>query len=149
MSVGPMGPGADRALTQSPDCRIIDTWDVSGLRATGSHDSPTFSCPSTDAFHFLRRHRYRPVTLFKFPIFALFAVGMAAAAHGIARAAIDELTRLAKQKTAFGMASTLSARATCSGRALLVARVGSPPDGRDSLGPGPRALAPGSDQRDA
>jgi alkylation response protein AidB-like acyl-CoA dehydrogenase len=70
-------------------------------------------------------------TLFKFPIFALFAVGMAAAALGIARAAIDELTRLATQKTPFGMASTLSARATAqiavceaeaavrSGRALL------------------------------
>jgi alkylation response protein AidB-like acyl-CoA dehydrogenase len=134
MSIGPMGPEMVVAWLKAADWRIIDNWDVCGLRATGSHDIEV-----SDVF--VPKHRCFPLPppapvqtgiLFKFPIFALFAVGMAAAALGVARAAIDELTRLAQQKTPFGMAATLATRATTqiavceaeagvrSGRALLV-----------------------------
>jgi alkylation response protein AidB-like acyl-CoA dehydrogenase len=134
MSVGPMGPELVVPWLKATDCRIIDTWHVCGLRGTGSHDVEISEV-------FVPKHRCFPLplpapvqagTLFKFPIFALFAVGMAAAALGIARAAIDELTGVAKQKTPLGMDSTLSTRATAqiavceaeaavrSGRALLV-----------------------------
>ena len=119
---------------KASDCRIIDTWDTAGLRATGSNDIEV-----SDVF--VPKHRTSPMplldpvadgALFRFPIVGLFSVGMAASALGIARAAIDELLRLAGTKTPFGMASTLSTRTTAqiavceamamarSARALLV-----------------------------
>ena len=134
MSAGPRGPEIVVAWIKASDCRIIDTWDTAGLRATGSNDIEV-----SDVF--VPKHRTSPVplvdpvadgALFRFPIVGLFAVGMAASALGIAQAAIDELLRLAGTKTPFGMASTLSTRTTTqiavceamatarSARALLV-----------------------------
>jgi alkylation response protein AidB-like acyl-CoA dehydrogenase len=94
--------------------RIIDTWDTVGLRATGSHDVEV-----SDVF--VPAHRVIPAdpseplregALFRFPVVGLFAVGMAACALGLARAAIDAVVDLARTKTPFGMASTLATRAT-------------------------------------
>jgi alkylation response protein AidB-like acyl-CoA dehydrogenase len=96
------------------DWRIVDTWDTVGLRATGSHDIEV-----SDVF--VPEHRTFPMplpnpvqdgALFRFPVVGLFSVGMAAAALGLARAAIDELILLAATKTPFGMASALSTRTT-------------------------------------
>ena len=133
-SVGPSDAEILAAWIKSSDCRIIDTWDTSGLRATGSNDIEV-------ADVFVPKHRTSsmplvdPVAdgaLFRFPLIGLFAVGMSAAALGLAQAAIDELLRLAATKTPFGMASTLSTRTTAqiavceamamsrSARALLV-----------------------------
>jgi indole-3-acetate monooxygenase len=134
MSEGPTGPEIVTTWIRTSDWRIVDTWDTAGLRATGSHDIEV-----SDVF--VPKHRTFPVpfpdpvsdgALFRFPIVGLFSVGMAASALGIARAAIDELLRLAGTKTPFGMASTLSTRTTAqiavceamaaarSARALLV-----------------------------
>jgi hypothetical protein len=60
----------------------------------------------------------------------LWSVGLAAAALGIAQAAIDELLRLAATRTPFGMDSTLSTRtitqiAVCEATATSVRRAGS------------------------
>ena len=116
------------------DWRIIDTWDTAGLRATGSHDievSDVF-VPKRRTAPLPPRHPVADGALFRFPVVGLWSVGLAASALGIARAAIDELLRLAATKTPFGMASTLSTRATAqivageamasvgSARALLV-----------------------------
>ena len=94
---------------KASDCRIIDTWDTAGLRATGSNDIEV-----SDVF--VPKHRTSPMplldpvadgALFRFPIVGLFAVGMAASALGIAAGVvIDELLRLAGTKTPFGMALT-------------------------------------------
>jgi alkylation response protein AidB-like acyl-CoA dehydrogenase len=134
MSTGPTGPEIVMTWIKASDCRIIDTWETAGLRATGSHDIEV-----TDVF--VPEHRAVSVpfpdpvldgALFRFPIVGLFSVGMAAAALGLARAAIDELLRLAGTKTPLGMESTLSTRTTTqlavceaiattrSARALLV-----------------------------
>ena len=134
MSAGPAGPTIVITWIKASDCRIIDTWDTAGLRATGSHDIEV-----TDVF--VPRHRtialplLDPVAegaLFRFPVVGLWSVGLAAAALGIAKAAIDELLRLAETKTPFGMSSALSTRTTAqiafceatamarSARALLV-----------------------------
>jgi indole-3-acetate monooxygenase len=97
MSAGPKGPEIVVTWIKGSDCRIIDTWDTAGLRATGSKDIEV-----SDVF--VPKHRTSPVPLvdpvadgklFRFPIVGLFAVGMAASALGIAQAAIDELLRLA------------------------------------------------------
>jgi hypothetical protein len=75
------------AWIKASDCRIIDTWDTAGLRATGSNDIEV-----SDVF--VPKHRTSPVplvdpvadgALFRFPIVGLFAVGMAASALGIAQ----------------------------------------------------------------
>jgi alkylation response protein AidB-like acyl-CoA dehydrogenase len=134
MSAGPKGPEIVVTWIKGSDCRIFDTWDTAGLRATGSNDIQV-----SDVF--VPKHRTSPVplvdpvaegALFRFPIVGLFAVGMAVSALGIAQAAIDELLRLAGIKTPFGMLSTLSTRTTTqiavceamamarSARALLV-----------------------------
>ena len=114
MSEGPTGPEIVTTWIKASDWGIIDTWDTAGLRATGSHDIEVSEV-------FVPKHRTfpepppEPVSygpLFRLPIVGLFSVGMAASALGIARAAIDELLRLAGTKTPFGMASTLSTRTT-------------------------------------
>ena len=157
MSTGPAGPEIVMTWIKRSDWRIIDTWDTAGLRATGSHDIEVSDL-------FVPEHRTCPMpppdpvqdgALSRFPVVGLFSVGMAAAALGLARAAIDELLRLAETKTPFGMASTLSTRPTTqiavcdatatvgSARALLVeeatrvwelARAGAPvPNERQAL----------------
>jgi alkylation response protein AidB-like acyl-CoA dehydrogenase len=134
ISTGPTGPEIVMSFLGASDWRIIDTWDTAGLRATGSHDIEV-------AETFVPAHRTVPVpfpepvhdgALFRFPVVGLWSVGMAAAALGIAQAAVDEVMRLAGTKTPFGMASSLSTRPTAqiavceamgtvrSARALLV-----------------------------
>jgi alkylation response protein AidB-like acyl-CoA dehydrogenase len=134
MSAGPAGPEIVMTWIRRADCRIIDTWDTAGLRATGSHDIEV-------ADVFVPQHRTIPMPLanpmpdrplFRFPVVGLWSIGIASAALGIAQTAIDELLRLAGTKTPFGMASTLSTRTTAqiavcealattrSARALLV-----------------------------
>ena len=102
------------AFVPASQWQIVDTWDTVGLRATGSHDiavsdvfvpdhrtiATDFSDPAVDG------------ALFRFPVVALFSLGMAACALGLASAAIDEVLDLARTKTPFGMASTLATRAT-------------------------------------
>lgn len=131
---GPTGPEIVLTFVEASDWRIVDTWDSVGLRATGSHDIEVLDV-------FVPSHRTIPLplpdprhdgALFRFPIVGLWSVGLAAAALGIAQAAIDELLHLAGTKTPFGMTSSLSTRTTAqvavceamaavrSARALLV-----------------------------
>lgn len=90
-----------------------DTWHVSGLKGTGSNDFEV-----TDAI--VPEHRscqmgstgdWADGRLYRFPLFGLFALGVAAVATGIGRAAIDELTELAKAKTPTGSRRLLAERA--------------------------------------
>jgi len=91
---------------------IIDTWHTSGLCGTGSHDAVADDL-------FVPAHRslslLDPPTsdaaLYRFPIFAFFALSIAAAALGNARGAIDDLTTLAVVKVGQGSSRTLAQRA--------------------------------------
>lgn len=104
--------GKPRMLpTGMPDVRMMffpraevgihDTWNVSGLRGTGSHDIEVVDAfvPAARSFSMLSDRPREPGPLYAFPIFGLLAVGVAAVALGIGRAAIDEFTRLAAEKT--------------------------------------------------
>jgi len=95
------------------DLETIDTWHTSGLRGTGSHDAVAqdvfvpdrrslalFDRPTSDA------------ALYRFPIFAFFALSIAAAALGNARGAIDDLSALAVGKVAQGSSRTLAQRSS-------------------------------------
>ena len=93
------------------ELEIVDTWHTSGLRGTGSHDAI-----ARDVF--VPEHRslwlLDPPTsdaaLYRFPIFAFFALSIAAAALGNARGAIDDLKTLASEKVGLGSSRTLAQR---------------------------------------
>ncbi|OBK30698.1 hydroxylase [Mycobacterium asiaticum] len=96
---------------QKDDLQVLDNWHTLGLRGTGSHDTVAkdvfvpadrvfsiFDGPSVD----------RP--LYRFPVFGFFALSVAAAALGNARAAIDDLVELAGGKKGLGATRTLAQR---------------------------------------
>jgi alkylation response protein AidB-like acyl-CoA dehydrogenase len=93
------------------ELQVLDTWHTTGLRGTGSHDAVAaevfvpahrtlslFEAPQVDA------------PLYRFPIFGFFALSIAAAALGNARAAVDELAQLATGKVGLGSKRTLAQR---------------------------------------
>jgi len=87
-------------LLPSEACEIIDTWNVGGLRGTGSHDvvvndvfvPDTYGSGFTDP-HVLPEPRYR------IPPFSRVIPGLGAMALGIARTAIETFTEIAGAKT--------------------------------------------------
>jgi alkylation response protein AidB-like acyl-CoA dehydrogenase len=120
--VAPAEGAAEDAAPAPPEARLllmprervtrIDTWSVSGLCGTGSHDMTVEDeivpaalavAPATD-----------PVVcdgpLYAFPLFGLLALGIAAVALGIARGALDDLVELAGAKTPAASSRTLAQR---------------------------------------
>jgi indole-3-acetate monooxygenase len=93
------------------EVEIVDTWNTTGLRGTGSHDAV-----ASDVFVPDRRSLWlldspsHDGALYRFPIFSFFALSIAAAALGNARGSIDDLTHLAREKTTFGSTRTLAER---------------------------------------
>jgi alkylation response protein AidB-like acyl-CoA dehydrogenase len=96
----PHGPEIVHGFVPVTELQIHDTWYVSGLCGTGSHD---VSC--ADVFVPERRTMSlfnptaRPEPLYQMPVLSLVAPPVAAVALGIARAALDELLDLAASKT--------------------------------------------------
>ena len=105
-------PRARMMLFPASEVRIVDTWTVSGLRGTGSHDMTVEDAlvPSARSVSLTDDRPREPGGLYKFPAFGLLAFGIAAVALGIARAAIDELVRLAGGKRSQGSRRTLAER---------------------------------------
>jgi alkylation response protein AidB-like acyl-CoA dehydrogenase len=94
------------------ELEILDTWHTLGLRGTGSHDAVADEVfvPGGSLFSLFDGPVLdRP--LYRFPIFGFFALSIAAAALGNARAAIDELVALATGKVGLGSSRTLAERA--------------------------------------
>jgi alkylation response protein AidB-like acyl-CoA dehydrogenase len=93
------------------DLDIVDTWHTTGLRGTGSHDAV-----ADDVFVPERRSLWlleaptSAAPLYRFPIFAFFALSIAAAALGNARGAIEDLTELAAGKVGLVSSRTLAQR---------------------------------------
>ncbi len=91
--------------------RILDTWHVAGLCASGSHDVEV-----SDAFVpegrwlSLATPSYIDTPLFRFPIVSTFPPCVAAVGLGIARAAFDCFTELATAKVPFGGTTPLRER---------------------------------------
>ena len=92
------------------DVRVEDTWEVSGLRGTGSHDlvvedvfvpAERSCCVLADA----PRH---DGALYRFPLFGLLSTGVAAVGLGIARAALDAVMEMARTKRSRGGKRTMA-----------------------------------------
>lgn len=99
-------------LFRAAEVTIHDTWRVSGLAGTGSNDFEV-----ADVFVPLARTTdlasERPLldgALYKFPVFGLLALGIAAVALGTARGAIDDILELAGSKTPTGSRRKLAER---------------------------------------
>jgi alkylation response protein AidB-like acyl-CoA dehydrogenase len=98
-------------LFRATDVNLLDTWQASGLRGTGSTDFAVrdLFVPEAHASGYLVKEvPDRP--LFHFPQFGLLAYGVAAVAMGIARASIREFVRIAVEKKRYGTSVTLSNR---------------------------------------
>ena len=105
-------PQARMMLFPATDARILDTWNVAGLRGTGSHDMTVEDVfvPADRSVSIVTDRPRVAGALYAFPVFGLLAIGIAAVALGIARAAIDELVRLAREKAPYGSKRTLAER---------------------------------------
>jgi len=104
-------PRSRMMLAPADQIEFFDTWHVSGLCGTGSTDFAM-----NDLFVPERRAAGLGVDgplarpLYAFPQFGLLAMGIAAVAMGLARAAIDELVSLAGAKTPQGSSRSLAMR---------------------------------------
>jgi indole-3-acetate monooxygenase len=106
-------PEVRSMLFDASQVKISDNWHVMGLRGTGSNE---FSVH--EVFVPARRSAALiggtplPLPLYKFPLFGLLSLGIAAVALGIARLAIDSLVELATQKTPQGSTRMLAERSS-------------------------------------
>lgn len=88
---------------------VLNTWHVSGLRGTGSHDFRIDDTFVPEAFvtpAFAAEPRV-PGQLYRVPPLSLFTVALASVTLGIARAAVDALVELAAGKVPMGSMSVL------------------------------------------
>lgn len=114
---GEVAPRADGLLApfvffDRDDVELLDTWDVLGVRGSGSTDYQVH-----DAFvpegRWVELTRPTPQVdgpLYRFPVFTLLAGGIGATAIGIADRALEELVALATVKVPQGSARTLAER---------------------------------------
>jgi alkylation response protein AidB-like acyl-CoA dehydrogenase len=87
-------------LLPSEACEIIDTWNVGGLRGTGSHDVAINDVfvPSSYGSGFTDPH-VLPEPRYRIPPFSRVIPGLGAMALGIARTAIETFSEIAGAKT--------------------------------------------------
>ena len=106
------GPDVRLMLMPRESVEVIDTWSVSGLRGTGSHDMEVRDelVPLELGVSLFTDRPVVDRPLYAFPLFGLLAVGIAAVALGIARGAIDDLVELAAGKTPAASSKTLAQR---------------------------------------
>jgi indole-3-acetate monooxygenase len=138
--LGPTGDQEVRIAFFSPKslAKIIDTWNVSGMRGTGSHDIEVedLFVPEERTFSAAERRARLTGPINRMHGFDLAGCGFCCVALGVARAAVDEFVELADVKVPRGSSELLRDRPTVharigeaeallrSGRALLFDVVG-------------------------
>ena len=99
-------------LFPAREVTIHDTWNVAGLRGTGSHDIEVSErlCPPERSVSLISGKPRATGPLYAFPAFGLLALSIAAVGLGIARASIEELTAVAGARVPSGGKRTLAER---------------------------------------
>jgi indole-3-acetate monooxygenase len=107
-------PDVRLALMPIDSVEVVDTWSVSGLRGTASHDMIAVAqvVPAARVVSLFSDRPRHAGALYSFPLFGLLAIGIASVALGVARGAIEDLTSLAGAKTPAAGRRTLAERAT-------------------------------------
>lgn len=100
-------------LVPREEFEILDTWNVSGLRGSGSNDVKIDQVfvPDERITMVTRKPLFDPGTLFRLPLYCRLAYNKVGVATGIARAAIHHFVELATEKTPRGSVSKLRERA--------------------------------------
>jgi alkylation response protein AidB-like acyl-CoA dehydrogenase len=96
----PHGPEMVHVCMPVAEVTVHDTWFVSGLTGTGSHDisaSDVF-VPDARIFALLDPTHHRTDPLYQMPPVGLFVLQLAAVGLGIARRALDDLMEMAQKK---------------------------------------------------
>ena len=96
------------------EVEIVDTWTVSGLCGTGSHDIEVerLSVPVSRSAAVIGASPRVEGALYAFPLFGLLAAAIAGVTLGVARAAMDDLLELAGAKQPEGSRRKLAERST-------------------------------------
>ncbi len=114
------------------NCEIIDTWNVMGMRGTGSNDISVTDVyvPKTRTFpmvpEFEPGSHYRG-PLYRVPLVGAAATGIPTPMLGVARRAVDEVTELALTKKPVGSSGLLKERSLAQiqlGKAEAILRSG-------------------------
>ncbi len=108
----PGDEAVNRAVFQPEEIEIMDNWHVSGLRGTGSSDyvAEDVWVPAERMGSLSGARTYAHEPIFRFPRFGILSTPCGAIAMGMARASIQEVIGLAKEKTPQGSRRTLSQR---------------------------------------
>jgi alkylation response protein AidB-like acyl-CoA dehydrogenase len=104
-------PEVRSALFRADETYVLDTWDTSGLRGSGSHDfevNDVFVPAARQIALFGRPTHAAP--LYATPFFGLLAAGVASVAVGIARGALDGFVEVAKAKVPLGARRSIANR---------------------------------------
>ncbi len=112
---GPDGaPETRLVMFPTSDAEVIDTWRVSGLRGTGSHDYRVADLfvPGDHTIPYPAPPAVQRGLLYAAPLISGLAVAIAAVPLGIARAAIDAVIALATAKTPHGSQTLLRDKPT-------------------------------------
>ena len=125
-------PGMRMVYLRSEECEIIDTWDVMGMRGTGSNDISVTDVYVPKSRTFPMVPDFEPGSHYRGPLYRLPLVGAAASGIptpmlGVARRALDEVTVLARTKTPVGSSGLLRERSSAQvqlGRAEAILRSG-------------------------
>ena len=113
-------------------CEILDTWNVMGMRGTGSHDISVTDVYVPKSRTFPMEPEFEPGSHYRGPLYRMPVVGTAAAGIptpmlGVARRALDEVLELARSKTPVASGGLLKQRASAQnqlGRAEAILRSG-------------------------
>lgn len=114
------------------ECEIIDTWDVMGMRGTGSNDISVTDLYVPRSRTFPMVPDFEPGSHYRGPLYRLPLVGAAGSGIptpmlGVARRALDEVTELARTKTPVASSGLLKERSSAQvqlGRAEAILRSG-------------------------
>ena len=112
-------PRTHMALMPGKDIEFLDTWHVAGLCGTGSLDYQVedLFVPEDRMVGYLPAEpASTPSPLYAFPNFTFLALGIGAVCMGIARAALDELVRLATAKRRVGSSKTIAEQSPAQAR---------------------------------
>lgn len=103
-------PDVRLMLFRAPEADVIDTWSVSGLRGTGSHDMEVsrLAVPAGRSASLFGDAPREAGPLYAFPVFGLLALAVAAVGLGIARGAVADLVELAGGKVPSMKVKTLA-----------------------------------------
>jgi alkylation response protein AidB-like acyl-CoA dehydrogenase len=111
--LGPNGKPLDQRTMFFPKSKatMIDTWQVVGLRGTGSDDYKVTDLFVPERYSFTRESdadRRENGALYRFSIFNMFGMAFCAVALGIARTVLDDFIALAKTKKAHSSGKLLA-----------------------------------------